>query len=283
MALRKGTNPLKKYYSLLLSACSLPALAFSLDEKPWFGDVYEFRADAGFTYSYFNKVQGAVKQPSSPSNNYLAFGGFGFTLSESIDVDFDIEMARTPRQNFSFRSSAIQARYRFLDDIAGDPVSVVAGINFRGVGAKSVRDISSPYASYLNFELTTAIGKEHTVGPSWSIRGYGLGALGMANNGYPWVRIFGFFEGKSSMDTHRGGVFTEGYFGFGKKNHVNIDHFHGWGNIQHDSIDVGAFYGYKFDLWGVLSIAYSCRVFAHNYPEYEQKATIRYEIPFSLL
>lgn len=273
----------RKYYFLILSALSLPAVAFSLDQKPWFGDVYEFRADTGFTYSYFNKVQGAVKQPSGASNNYLAFGGFGFTPSESIDVDLDIEMARTPRQNFSFRSGAVQARYRFLDDVAGDPVSIVAGFSMRGVGSKSVKDISSPYASYANFELSTAVGKEHTLGPSWSMRGYGFAALGLAVHGYPWVRVYGLFEGKSTDDTHRGGLFTEGYFGFGRKNHLNVDHFHGWGNIQHDSIDIGTFYGYKFGLWGILAIAYSCRVFAHNYPEYEQKATLRYEIPFSLL
>jgi hypothetical protein len=143
----------------------------------------------------------------------------------------------------------------------------------RGVGAKSTKDISSPYGSYLNFELTAAVGKEHTAGPTWSMRGYGLTALGVAVHGYPWIRAYGLFEA-NAHDTHRGGVFTEGYFGFGSNRYVNV---------RHQSIDIGAFYGYKFDLWGVLSVAYSIRVFAHNYPEYEQKATIRYDIPFSLL
>lgn len=266
---------------IALSLVTLPSLALCLDEEPWFGDVYEFRADSGFSYSYFNHVQGAITQPSHASNNYLVFGGMGFTPSEDIDVDLDIELARTPRQNFSFRSGAMQARYRFLDDISGDPVSVVAGFNMRGVGAKSVKDISSPYASYLNFELTAAVGKEHTYQSTWTLRGYGLAAIGLAVHGYPWVRAYGSFEG-NYQDTHRGCVFTEGYFGCGGKEHVNVNHFRGWGYVQHDSIDIGVAYKYKFNLWGMLSIAYSCRVFAHNYPEYEQRATIRYDIPFSI-
>lgn len=271
-----------KYRWIALSLTALQVAAFGIDQQPWVGDVYEFRADTGFSYSYFNKVQGAKSQPSNPSNNYLVFGGFGFTPSEDIDVDLDVEMARTPRQNFSFRSGAMQARYRFLNDIAGDLVSVVAGFNMRGVGSKSVKDISSPYASYLNFELTAAVGKEHSFESTWTIRGFALAALGIAVHGYPWMRVFGSFEG-NYHDTHRGCVFTEGYFGCGGKDHVNVDHFHGWGGVQHDSIDVGVAYKYKFNLWGILSLAYSCRVFAHNYPEYEQRATIRYEIPFSLL
>jgi hypothetical protein len=256
-------------------------MVFSLDQQPWYGNVYEFRADAGFTYYYFNNVQGALKQPESASNNYLTFGGFGFTLSEQLDFDMDIELTRTPRQNYSFRSGALQARYRFLNDIAGDPVTLTTGFNIRGVGAKSVKDISSPYASYANFELTTAIGKEKTVKDSWKIRGYGLLSLGAACQGYPWSRYLALFESNFS-DIHRLGIFSEGYFGLGGKNYVNIKHFRGWSHVQHDSIDIGALYSRVMGVWGKLMLEYSSRVFAHNYPEYEQRATIRYEIPFSL-
>ena len=264
----------------LLALLSISSLGLAIDQKPWFGDIYEFRADGGFSYSYFNEVQGAIKQPSEASNNYLTFVGMGFTPDESIDLDLDLEVVRTPRQNYSFRSGALQARYRFLNDIAGDPVSVVAGFNMRGVGSKSVKDISSPYASYLNFELTGSVGKEHTYKDSWTMRGFALTAIGVAVHGYPWARFYGNFEGKF-LEAQIAGVFTEGYFGLGGKNQVNVNLFHGWGSVQHDSIDVGVFYRYTFGLWGRLSVIYSSRVFAHNYPQYEQKATLSYQIPFS--
>ena len=102
----------------------------------------------------------------------------------------------------------------------------------------------------------------------------------MAVHGYPWARFYGNFEGKF-LEAQIAGVFTEGYFGLGGKNQVNVNLFHGWGSVQHDSIDVGVFYRYTFGLWGRLSVIYSSRVFAHNYPQYEQKATLSYQIPFS--
>ena len=265
----------------LALAVTSSSLCFGLEQNPWFGNLYEFRADTGFSYSYFNKVQGAKKNRAYPSNNYLVYGGLGFLAIEDFDLDMDIELARTPRQNFSFRSSALQARYRFLDDIVGDPVSLVSGFNIRGVGSKSVKDISSPYASYLNFEVTTAVGKEKTIKDTWKIRGYGLAALGIAVHGDPWVRAHGTFEGNIA-DEHRLGLFCDGYFGLGGKNYVNVKHFHGWGYVQHESIDLGTFYVASLGVWGELSLAYSARVFAHNYPEYEQRATINYQIPFSV-
>lgn len=262
---------------LFISVCSS---IWALDERPWFGDVYEFRLDSSFTYSRFDKVEGAFRQPHGISNNYVSMVGIGFMPADSWDLEIDLEMAQTPREQFGFRSSAIQARYQFLDDIAGDPVSATMGLSIRGVGNQSVQDVSSPYSSYANYEVHTAIGKEHVFQDTWTLRGYGLVAVGQANHGYPWIRSTASFEG-NIHDTHRLELFSVGYFGFGH-HRVDAHHFHGWGNIRHQSVDVGGSYKYKFDLWGVLSLSYAYRVYAHLYPQNEQTLMIRYELPFSL-
>ena len=253
----------------------------ALDQLPWYDDVYAFRSNTFFSYSYFHDVDGSTSHLSYPSNNYLTAAGVGFTLSEHIDLDVDLELAQTPRQNFSFRSSALQARYRIYNDIAADLISVVVGVNVRGVSSKSVKDISSPYSSYCNFEMTGAIGKEYSVQESWTMRWSWLTALGMATQGLPWIRSVGVFEG-NLKDAHQGGMFAEGYFGLSGRNAVSVACFHGWGHVQHESIDLGGFYRYNMGLWGALRLSYSCRVFAHNYPEYEQRGVLNYEIPFSL-
>ena len=128
---------------LLLPFCLAISSVSGLQTKPWFGDVYAFYIDPSFSYSYFHEVQDAVSQPKEVSNNYVADVDMGFTPSEYVDVDLEMEFARTPRQNFSFRSSALQGRFLLLDDIAGDPVSVTLGANIRAVGGKSTKDISS--------------------------------------------------------------------------------------------------------------------------------------------
>jgi hypothetical protein len=97
----------KRAGALTLTAC-LSLQLYGIDPLPWLSEVYSARSAAGFEYYYFNKISGAIKNKSYPSNNYLTFAGAGFTPSKDIDVDCDLELVRTPRQNYSFRSSAVQ-------------------------------------------------------------------------------------------------------------------------------------------------------------------------------
>jgi hypothetical protein len=254
----------------------------ALEESPWFDDLYQFRSVSDFFYSYFDHVSDAKKPLGHSYNTYLFHTDAGFTAAENIDVDVDLELVQTFGQNFSFRSSALQARYRFLDDIAGDPITVVSGLSLRGVGARSVRNISTPYASYGNAEVFVCLGKERSYKETWDLRGYFFTALGAATKSYPWIRAVGQIE-KNFSDRQRLGLRTEGYFALAGKDKVDVDHFRGWGKIFHQSIDLFAFYGYTFGLYGELSVGYGTRVLALRYPSWQQTGFIRYSIPFSLL
>ena len=79
---------------------------------------------------------------------------------------------------------------------------------------------------------------------------------------------------------HADGV-AFGNVGFGGKQHVDVHHFNGWAEFQHQSIDLGAAYGYEFALWGKLTATYAHRVFAHNFPERVNFFTLTYSLPFS--
>jgi hypothetical protein len=150
----------------------------------------------------------------------------------------------------------------------------------RAVAPKSVRDVSSPYASYLNFEVTTAVGKEFSYKDTWRLRWYALGALGIANQGYPWCRYDASVEGNINYN-YRFGLYSCGYFGLGGTNYVDVGHFRGWGHVHHQSVDIGAFFRYKFDRWGALKLAYTFRAYALNYPQWQQSARLVYDLPFS--
>lgn len=270
-------NTSKIVYMSILLSCP----AFALETKPWLGNVYGFDFESAFTYSRYRKVEGASKQLKGASNDYDIFLDLGFTPAAAVDVRAEIEFAETPRQPFNWRSAAMQARYQWLDDISGDPVSLTTGFNFRGVPKHSLRDVSCPYASSANFELTVSIGKEWSVGPEWVMRTYGYATVGMANRGFPWTQELLMWQ-FNWQDVHALFLFAEGDFGFGDKQHVNVKHFHGWANIQHSSIDIGAAYRYRINIWGTITFSYAHRVFAHNFPEQVNFFTIAYFLPFSL-
>ena len=265
-------------YSLFLTC---PIFACALQTKPWLGNKYEFDFESTFIYSRYNKVQGASKQLKSPSNDYDLFFDMGWTPYTSFDMRAEIELAETPRQSFNWRSVAFQARYQWLDDISGDPVSVTTGFNFRAVPHHSLRDVSCPYASYANYELTASVGKEWSKGADWAMRTYGYATIGIANHGLPWTKELATWQ-FNWQDRHVFSLFATGDFGFGHKHHVNVRHFNGWGNYLHQSIDLGIAYRYCFDIWGTLTASYAYRVFAHNFPERVNFFTLAYFLPFSL-
>lgn len=271
---------MKKCVIIVISLIYLVEPAWTFSTKPWLGDVYAFEWDAAFTYSRYHKVQDAAVQLRHPSNDKLYALDLSFTASDNIDFQAEMELADTPRQSFGWRSVGLQGRYLWLNDVEGDPCSLITAVNVREVSRVSVRDVSSPYHYYLNFEMNTAAGKEWSSNGRWTLRTYGLGALGQANRGSPWLKGMGIFE-TNWCDRHRLLCGLEGYFGLGKKKHVDVDHFHGWARVHHQSIDLAIGYSYHMQIWGTLGLRYAYRLFAKNFPERVNFFTVFYNLPFS--
>jgi hypothetical protein len=272
---------IKRCACIFLSITCLVEQGWTLYTKPWLGDVYEFQLDAAFTYDRYRKVQGASDQLKHPSNDKLYALDLGFTASDSIDFQAELEFAATPRQSFGWRSFALQGRYLWLNDVEGDPCSIITALNVREVSGHSVRDVSSPYHYYFNAELNTSIGKEWSSDGLWTMRTYGLTAIGMANRGSPWLKGTGVFE-TNILDTHRFLFDVESYFGLGSKKHIDVDHFHGWARVHHQSIDLGVAYAYHMQIWGTVGLKYAYRIFAKSFPEHVYFVTLFYRLPFSL-
>lgn len=268
---------MRAYKALFL----LPISVFSLDVSPWLGQQWECHLIPAYTYSRYTHVQDASPQLDSPSNDQLISADFGMAFTPTAAFDMDIEFVNTPRQKWGYRSLAMQGRYLWSDDISGDAVSLTTGLSARAVSSHSLEDVSCPYHAHANFELSGALGKEWDRGDFWIVRTFGFGALGMANRGAPWARFLLSIEGNNN-NQHRFGVFAGGYFGFGSKETVDVKNFHGYANIHHQSIDVGARYSYVFDIWGYLNFTYAYRPYAQSFPENVNFFTLSYNLPFSL-
>lgn len=265
---------------VFISAWLISSSAWSLETKPWFGNVFEFELQSAFTYYRFHHVEGASVQLNAPENTRVLLFDVGLTLPQ-CDMQVEADFAKSNHINWALRSVALQGRYLLLDDISGDPISVVLGINLRGAPYHFLRNVSTPYASEFNVEITGAMGKEWSSRGMWTMRTYGFAAFGIANRGYPWTRELLVWQ-SNWQDTHRVSLFAEGNFGFGDKQHVDVKHFLGWAAFQHRSIDLGLAYGYKITVYGLFSLSYAYRVFAHNFPEHVNFFTLSYCLPFSL-
>jgi hypothetical protein len=268
------------YKKFFLAASFLPVFIGALPKEPWLGDVYESFFDASYTFDFYRRVADGVPGNRHSSNDNQFLFGLGFTPKETWDVYAEFELAQTTRQSFNWRSGALQARYQWLNDIVGDPVTLTTGLSVRGVNHKSIKDISCPYAAEFNLELNLAAGKEWSKEGYWVFRTYGFGALGIAQRGSPWLRFFYSFM-TNQEDRHQFELFTRGEFGFGSKHFLPVNHFDGYATIYHQSVDIGADYRYLFDIWGSLKFEYAYRVYAKAYPAGVNYFTIWYNLPFS--
>lgn len=264
--------------------CSLFSSLGALEVEPWLGELWELQFDPSYTYSRYTHVQNGVPHNPPTANDHFLNAGLGVSFASNWAADIDIEFADTPYQSMGYRSSGYQVRYTWLDDNIGDLVTLTTGFNLRGVSRHGLKDVSCPYHSDVNFELTGAVGKIWDRGQQrneWVVRGFGFLGIGLANHGSPWTRFILSLDG-TQEERHQIGISLAGYFGYGHQETVYIDHFHGYASIHHQSLDATALYAYHFDIWGHLDLSYTRRLYAHSYPAQVNFLTVRYVLPFSL-
>jgi hypothetical protein len=203
-----------------------------------------------------------------------------FPYSPQWSADIDLHFVDTPRQSFSFSTTAIQFRYLLLDDIVGDLVSLAIGGNIRVVSDRSLKDISCPFNGNASFVANFAMGKEITHFENWCLRLWLYGEAGIANIGSPWIEGKFGLEGNHD-ERHKWSLIIDYVHGYGRKRHININHFRGYGRIRHKSLDIDFSYGYQFGVWGTLFAGYKRRVIAKTCPSNVNTFYVYYCVPFS--
>lgn len=202
-------------------------------------------------------------------------------LIPNWDFQCECDFLHSKKLDWGAERVGLQVRYLYLDGVAGDPISLALGLKLFYVPTRNLRDVSSPYHSQGNIELGASVGKEIEHISNWAWRFYGFLGLGVANRGFPWIqpKLSAEYHFKNS---HKVRLFTEGYFGFGYKHRVNIDHFDGYAKVFHQSIDIGINYTYTFAIWGHLGIEYFYRPYALSFPSNLNAVKIEYTFPFSV-
>ncbi len=253
---------------------------FSLEQAPWFGDVYEFHFLSKYTYSHYSKVEGAITPLRDSSNDHLLHFDLSFAPSLQWSIDSDLEFAKSPRQEFGFSSVSFQARYLLKDDIIGDPVSICMGGNFRVISAESLKDVSILYHSNVDFEFNLALGKEFSKLDYWRFRLWIYGSGGIANRGSPWLRGEFAMEG-NLYEQRKWALFIKAMQGYGREEQINIYDFKGYALVRQSNIDIGFRYGYRLNVWGTVSFEYKRRILAKACPENVNFFSLSYLLPFS--
>jgi hypothetical protein len=253
----------------------------ALEMQPWFGDLYQFHGLARYCYSWFDHVENSSPSFRSPFHSHELLLGLDMAPSPVWSLDLDLRFADSTGFGPQFRSGAFQVRYLWMDDIIGDPVTLVTGLSARGTPTRSLKDVSCMSHAPLDCEWHWALGKEIDFSDAYRWRLWVFGAVGHGNRGSPWVRGVLALEG-NFYDQHKWAVMAEGVNGYGRHIHIDTDRFFGYGKIRQKAIDIGARYGCRTGVWGTLRLEYWYRVLAKSTPEKNHAVCFSYLIPFSL-
>jgi hypothetical protein len=274
-------------FKSLLTLFSLPFLLQAGELQPWFGKDKEFEFRADYTYQTYSRVARWSKTVKKSSDD--SFITASLAISPTPDWSFEIEetTAHTSVQTWDMDNTRLTVRYLVLDDILGDPVSLVLGISCDATSKKSRRDVSSFHHGNYEYEAHVSIGKELSKEQFWTDRFWGVLAYGVANKGSPWLHFLLAYD-NNYQDLHQWRLFVDTLWGFGGQN-IRFP-FHGYGPIHHQSIDIGARYSYLLDLLpfcninfvGTLNAEIAHRFFARNCPYQSTEASFMLLIPFGI-
>jgi hypothetical protein len=269
------------WHRFCLAWLSLSAVSFATERMPWLGNIYELEGRASLFYQNYRFVESSKGDIHHSSNDFFLTLSGGVVPCEQTAVEVEMTGACTRHQHINVDNFRLTGRYNLLDDIAGDFITLTAGVTLTKAFRHSVHDFSSFHHGQWEGEIFLSIGNEEACGEDWVARFWTVAGIGKADVGSPWVRADAAYE-YITCPHHLIRFFANSLWGLGKEDISPKKHFKGYGPINHRSVDVGLRYTYVIDFCGEVSLEYFYRVYAKNFPEHVNGVILSYYFPFGL-
>lgn len=269
------------YKWLLTTIALLTSLTAQATElAPWYPRNLELQPKLTYLFQGYNSVRkGYHTEPFHSYNKFLT-GSLGAALLCNLAAEIETTVARTRGKGLHFDNLRMTVRYQLLDDVVGDPLSVVVGLTGTQVFHRARHDVGSLHHGGIEGALHLAFGKECSCEEFWMNRVWGLVGVGCGDIGSAW--LFGHLAAeKNCFDRHQVGVFLDWIAGLGHRT-LHPHHFGGYGPVAHRSIDLGLEYKFRLECDGIITLAFAHRIFARNYPNNANSYVVSFLYPFGL-
>lgn len=248
---------------------------------PWYPPYLELQPKVSYAYQTYDTVNTPHGNLHHGSDNHFLNLSLSAAYSEYA-AEIEVNFADTSHRNFSFSDVRLTGRYQFMDDVIGDPFSLVAGVTLIGDCTLARQDINNFYHGNYEAEFTLAAGKECSCGPYWYSRIWGVAGFGFAfDRGAPWLRADLHWD-HNWCDVHELSFFIDTLWGMGTRGLSLNKPFRGYGSVRHQSIDLGFKFSETFECGGVGTIGYAFRPYALNCPRFVSTIFVSYLYPFGL-
>lgn len=272
-------------YTCLTSLFLSFTAAQATEKAPWFGNDNEFEWRNSLEHRYYDDVdtvQGAERRNGKESLLSLALG---LATMGSFHAEAELTAYHLKADGLDaasrFDALTFQGRYLLMNDIVGEPFSIVAGADVSFVPSKSQREIGIVRHGNVELEGHLSIGREKSSGRTWDSRYWSSLALGVANRGSPWAKVHLAWE-KNFSDEQSLLVFSDYRQGLGGRKLNQISEFTSYRSLDYAFADVGMKYAYQFAVMGELSASYAHRVYSQYTAKSVDTLSLSYFLPFGL-
>ncbi|MBS4163616.1 Uncharacterized protein PRO82_000919 [Candidatus Protochlamydia amoebophila] len=270
----------RKNWKWLFCVYLLPILGWAYEDQPWLGNYLEFEWTSSLQFQCYKDLSCKSNSKTYLSRDIFLYTQLALAATPQLSLNLGAMAAWTNKQAGSIDHLEFNGRYIFLDDVIGDPVTLTLGINLIHAFPWSLRDPSSFHHGKNEGELFISMGKEWAEKDQWSSRLWAKVGFGSALNDSAWIRLKIAFAQRIRL-YHEFEIFSRTLCGFGRRS-LNLRHFHGYGSIDHQSVDLGLRYTYLIDFIGNLSVEYAKRIYSQNFPSKANQIQLTFFYPFGL-
>lgn len=240
-----------------------PCTLWGFDFFPWFGTDFTFDITPFYIFRYFPSLNTDFRHFSTHETGNIIGSEIHFTGMREYTAGMFVSLTKTSRMEFGLNSVNFMAGTQFFNDRLGDFLTASAYFMANGNASRATRDLILYHSARWELEWHLSVGKERTVGPSWSYRGWLDLGFGTGTSGSPYLKGLLFLE-KNYCDCSVVGVFAKTWIGLG--NRPLKPPFYGYGSVAHRNLDVGMRYTYMTPYWGCFGADVSLGLVAVNYP-----------------
>lgn len=233
------------------------------DLRPWIETPLKFVVELDIAGEWFDAFDSDAKEISYTGRNFLVDGEVRFATSSSLEFSCGLCTSKTHQKTFSLDAFQESAKWIFLEDRLGDPVSASANLILTQAFSRAVRDPSLFYPGNFSVELLFSQGKEWDCDPCSGYRLFAIEGIAFSS-GSPWLIAEGGVE--YFIETgHLFGAKLSGQYGLGSRT-LCPRHFDSYGSIQFRTVDLNCYYTLRTEDWIYYTFAIEYRAFARNAP-----------------
>lgn len=271
---------LRRFCAAFFAVCSVLFCQVDATElMPWHGQIYSVDFNGSLLFQDYSQLDTRCGSRRPEFDGFYNLSALG-VLREETTAEIELLVSDTRYRGFGLNALRLTGRYFWLNDIVGDPVSLVTGFTASKIFQASRRNVAIFDHGGIAGEAHVAIGKENSCEQFWINRAWAVLGLGVADVGSPWLRANLVFE-RNWWNIHQLKIFADTIWGFGGKQ-LRIHPFRGYGSVNYQAIDVGLRYGFILPNNTFLGIAYARRVYGRNCPIHVNLVKFEINYPIQL-